>query len=456
LNTIETLLENIIRQNIANAKKHIGNIVRQEASGAHTNIQYESFNFEEANLSDDLKKKLNEDYSEVKLAIIRSAQMIYLNSVIINAPQNPMQSPNLKALIQREASNIQKYLKGYEEYYVEVTIFTELDRGFSVPPWSRVIHNIYEMTVKAHQSGIAPSEYLSRMFHSSTFSKPLSDFANPTPEGVIDEVELFVLSLSLGLVRPITLDDVSITAKYWKYNPSRPFHFPKMWGQWNGSTRDASSNKFWAQNLSNSFMQPEGPEEATKCQEWNALLQISPGARHPLGMILRGVWNIFSSSNNPIYISKNQCLSGITDILHGMEGLTRKSNMSEDNQYRLKFQNSWKKIIETIAPYHKDTRSSRKVTERLYSLRNTVAHGGVDTLSSQLKNLKLALGDSWNRTHYDIQSTSFELARWVLHVLQAFRKDKNLLKEFYSKEKYNHENRFKKKWNRLVSSLYIN
>ncbi len=431
-------------------------ITKQEISGAHTNIYFEGFNFTEEYLDTETINELNSVYKEYKQNILNTCQMIYLNA-ILNAGQNhPMHPHILTPLVLKEARNIELSLTGSEEFLVSVTVLTEIDRSFTFKDWKRVHYDIYQKSIKAHQSGITASEYLSRMFHSTTFEKPLKLFKNQNPQAVVDEVEIFVLSLSLGLRRPIALDDISIRPRYWIQTPSYPFVFPRMWGHYQGTTREASSTKFWAQTrISNSFMKPENVQDMRSCEDWKNILSSSPGAKYPLNTILRGVWQIFASSNSPFYLSKSQCISGITDILHGMEGLTRRSSLSEDNQYRIKFQKSWKKIIEGHSPYRPKTLSANNLCGKLYSLRNVIAHGGIESLDENLKKVKIALGDSWNPNDFSSQSTAFELATWVMHTLQSFKENSNLLGEFYADKTSQRKFSLKKIWNNLVYKIIL-
>lgn len=400
--------------------KFNSSIRRQDANGGHTVIQFVMSQLKDNNLSPAanhvvdpflakallLKSKSNfHDFTKTfKNALISEVTEAILINILSNGQYT------IQDILVEKSQQISNWLNQTDEHYkVVLRIFTALAKT-GINEWDYKELNIFERSLMAHRSGVSAEEFLSRLFHCSTYT---ADFnKNLSKPELIQLAESFSLSLSFSIWRPIHIDDLALQDATWLNSPFLPINFMKMWGAYKYTTRDASSVDFFSRSAN--FPNPT-QVDPTIVKKYQDLFIEVPELFFPMRKIMKGLWEVYSSSNEPDFVGISQSLDGLHDIFIGMDGIIGEAPSGVG--HRKYFIKMWIGILNSLNyTKHPNANSNKKIINGMYDLRCELAHGTNRTIEELVKKLKISLGDSFNPGSYDYKSLGYVLSEFLKNI----------------------------------------
>lgn len=415
-----------------NGKWHETKVVRQNPDGGYADCRFPLYSFQFEDLSEHTKdlmklllgmqvcisKRLRYvDFDNmIKAAFCREFTESLMISYVWDAGLH-----NFQSILKEKASEIENWFKNEDLYIrVRMRIFTELPKK-NIPEWEYDNLTIGEKTLLAHRSGISSDEFLSRLFHSSSFFRELR--ANETKNQLMLEVDKYIATLSLALWRPIHLDDLYLEDKVWKNSPFIPFTYMRMHGAYKYSGRDASSVDFHSSILSKDFAH-QVEVDWEKFYKVKNLINAKPELLYPVKKIFKGLYLVLSSTNEPEFVSESQAFDGLHDIFIGLDGMI--GEPPKGVGHRKFFEQMWRKILNDLN-IEKSPRanSNNKIVAAIYDLRCELAHGTNHTVHIKVRRLKTVLGDNFNPGLFDSKSLGFSLNIFLNKVFTGIILDTN-------------------------------
>lgn len=403
----------------ASARMFSGEIVRIEPSGAHTRIAFNHPNVSAADVPNITPLQISGcDQDSFKAAVASSA----VNALLAGALQQiDFRSDKFYPLLLKKGNEIALWYHGQRACNVKLRILGNLPELTKVGIWDEYKIDCLEGSIKAYQSGVGTQAFHTRLVTSRTFSTAISNLGpDITKSKIINAAFTLVAALSLSLNIPLMLDDVSVGNPVWEQAPDRPFSFFRRWGAFSQNPMDASTATFSA-NPSLSFDPLDIKTFEMRINTWFSIFAEKPALLPAFQKILKGLWEILSSSNEPEFAADQRAADGLLDCLVGMEGILIPI---KDAPPTTRFIRLWKKLLTGLnAPL----RSPRRSAEELYNLRSVLAHGNSVDLAQQLSATKKILGDSVNPSSYRPYDVGWQLQRTLGEAFERIGKDKDVL-----------------------------
>lgn len=275
-------------------------------------------------------------------------------------------------------------------------------------------------------------QYLHRALDCERFFFNITDFQG-NESALSEKIDEFRLACSLSVHIPLHTLEVRIRKSPWPYAPGVEkllWSSPPPIGQ---SPLVSMNLRFWASlapETEESFAPRMWENAKSVCVErvrkWRSYLKTNERNIFALHLIVEGNSQLLSSKSAPSYRQNLLALQGLFLTLAGLESLSRGA---EGDWSTKRFINYWEPIwrarLKNVGDENllKQCNHIRSCLGHILKLRNSLAHGDRESLKSNLKEVKISIGDCFNQEDYSAYSLALCISKVSFQLLEQILDD---------------------------------